>query len=667
MPPPTKLATLLGLYTVVSSFAAARRSHGNRATRPNFGPALPHRAYHHGVEPETGSVEYLTTAALLRDPVDLALSTHKSTHNGVTHVYIQQVVNGLQVTNGVANVNIDRAGRVISFGHSLHTAEPALFRRDGFRTQQDDDPSALSAPPATPRLAPSDAVESLAQYLNLEFRAGTLSTTAVASGFLPTYSDEPLFFVTGLAAAPATGIPARLKYVQVSGGELRLVWDLELDLGGNFYSAVVDAVNGDVLGLVDWVADAAYNFWPLPSTDPDSGPRELVFDPAHPVASPLGWNSQGTDDQNMKVFTSTIGSNVHAQDNVDGRSDWRDNYRPEVNKSLVFDFPVDFNEHPVTYVDAAITNLFYWNNMIHDLFCQAGKFQQVNLGKGGKGNDAVIANAQDGAGFNDANFMSPPDGRQPRMRVYIFDWLSPMRDGDRLRHLMHEYSHGISVRLTGGPENVNCLGWGEAGGMGEGWGDIFATITRLTPTTPRNQSFGMFEYVTGGIVARKYRYSTSKEVNPSTYGYITKPDYWHVHPKGEVWAITLFEDSWNLVDKHGFSPDWFTPPNTAVHGTAYRHFRTGRTTALNKDEERKPAGNVILLQLVVDGMKFQPCYPSFVDARDAILQADEVNNAGENACEIWAGFAKRGLGAGARSGGREDFTLPKKCGGSKVV
>ena len=45
-------------------------------------------------------------------------SSHKS-HNGVTHVYLQQVVNGLEVVNGVANVNVDSKGDVISVGNSF--------------------------------------------------------------------------------------------------------------------------------------------------------------------------------------------------------------------------------------------------------------------------------------------------------------------------------------------------------------------------------------------------------------------------------------------------------------------------------------------------------------------------------------------------------------------
>ena len=59
---------------------------------------------------------------------------------------------------------------------------------------------------------------------------------------------------------------------------------------------------------------------------------------------------------------------------------------------------------------------------------------------------------------------------------------------------MHEYAHGISIRLTGGPANSGCLGWGEAGGMGEGWGDYFATILRMTPNSTRETEFGMGTY-----------------------------------------------------------------------------------------------------------------------------------------------------------------------------
>lgn len=77
-----------------------------------------------------------------------------------------------------------------------------------------------------------------------------------------------------------------------------------------------------------------------------------------------------------------------------------------------------------------------------------------------------------GSGKNNANFATPPDGRRPRMStvnfviigMYVWDLTKPMRDGDlESGIIIHEYSHGISIRLTGGPANSNCLGYGESG------------------------------------------------------------------------------------------------------------------------------------------------------------------------------------------------------------
>lgn len=101
----------------------------------------------------------------------------------------------------------------------------------------------------------------------------------------------------------------------------------------------------------------------------------------------------------------------------------------------------------------------------------SGNFQQHNFGRGGEEGDAVIANAQDGSGYNNANFMTPPDGQNGRCRMYLWNTANPYRDGDlEAGIVIHELSHGLSIRLTGGPANSGCLGWGESGGMGEGWG-----------------------------------------------------------------------------------------------------------------------------------------------------------------------------------------------------
>lgn len=73
-----------------------------------------------------------------------------------------------------------------------------------------------------------------------------------------------------------------------------------------------------------------------------------------------------------------------------------------------FVFPLDLTAEPESYLDAAITSLFYWNNIMHDLFYvygfdeSAGNFQNTNIGKTGKGGDNVIANAQDGSGYSNS-------------------------------------------------------------------------------------------------------------------------------------------------------------------------------------------------------------------------------------------------------------------------
>ena len=67
----------------------------------------------------------------------------------------------------------------------------------------------------------------------------------------------------------------------------------------------------------------------------------------------------------------------------------------------------------------AVQNLFYLNNVIHDILYRhgfaeaAGNFQADNFGSGGQGSDAVQAEAQDGSGTDNANFATPPDGRKP--------------------------------------------------------------------------------------------------------------------------------------------------------------------------------------------------------------------------------------------------------------
>lgn len=224
------------------------------------------------------------------------------------------------------------------------------------------------------------------------------------------------------------------------------------------------------------------------------------------------------------------------------------------------------------------------------------------------------------------------------------DLISPAARDSSLDNgvVIHEYAHGVSNRLTGGPANVNCLDPLQSGGMGEGWGDFLALVFTAMPGDLDTDARGLAPYLLGesptGPGIRNFPYSTDLGVSPLTYGDISSLNW--PHGVGEVWAVSLWEMYWNLIGPHGFDPDLY-----AGYG-----------------------GNNLALGLVIDGMKLQGCNPSFVDGRDALILADENTNNGVNVCLIWDAFAKRGVGFSASDGGSastlsvtEAFDLPPIC------
>lgn len=641
-------------------------------------------------------------------------------------------------------------------------------------------------------------------------------------------SDHNYIFSNGNISLE--NIPVELVYQKMEEtGNLRLAWNLSIYLldASHYYSVRIDAMTGELLDTMDWVvscnfgegahshantesilfankseasslitgAAATYRVFPLPLVGPNDGPDQLINDPSDPVASPFGWHD--TDGVSGAEFTYTRGNNVIAQEDKNGNNG--SGARAEGGPTLTFDFPFNLPQNPNSFTDGAITNLFYMNNMMHDVMYQygfdevSGNFQLNNYGNGGDGGDYVFADAQDGSGINNANFSTPPDGSAPRMQMYL--WTAPgnvlgtfltvnngplsgqyyamdsnfappltntpitadlvvveddnsgnstdtydgcdnitngssisgkiavirrgecnftvkvlnaqnegavavvivnnvpldpiimggngaqitipavmiyqadgealiasllngdtinatlvddgsgtdnfQRDGDLDNVIVaHEYGHGVSNRLTGGPAQSGCLQNQEQ--MGEGWSDYLGFVLTMKPGDTRFDPRGTGTYALGqgiaGVGLRTNAYSSDFAVNDFTYDDIKTESV--PHGVGSVWATMLWDLTWDLIDQYGFDPDLY-------NGTG---------------------GNNIALQLVLDGMKLQPCSPGFVDGRDAILQADQIANGGANRCLIWRAFAKRGLGesasqgsSGSRSDGTEAFDVPSGC------
>ena len=194
--------------------------------------------------------------------------------------------------------------------------------------------------------------------------------------------------------------------------------------------------------------------------------------------------------------------------------------------------------------------------------------------------------------------------------------------------IAHEFAHGISNRLTGGPSNVGCLSNGEQ--MGEGWSDFFSLIMTVKPGDTGEMRRGVGTYVmrqeNDGRGIRRFPYSTDMDISPLTYGDVAGNPA--VHPLGEVWANMIWDLYWAMVDEHGFDEDQW-------HGTG---------------------GNNMAIRLVMEGMKMQPCSPDFVSGRQGILDADMALYGGANQCLIWEVFARRGCGYSASAGSNDSGT-----------
>ena len=736
-------------------------------------------------------------------------------HNGVTHVYLRQRVNGIEIFDANSNMHFDRNGKLITLNH--------LFISNV--KQKAESP--------TPNISAQSALNNVGQYLSINV-GNSLSKASLplVNNLLvinePSTSDEP--------------IKIKLHYLTV-GNALKLVYNVEIfnNATGDWWNVRVDAQTGTIIEKNNWMVSCkfsknafshAYNFaavnspqpetilqssryfktgtgtynvLPLPYESPSYGSRQILGSAATSNASPYGWHD--TDGVIGADYTTTRGNNVWAYDDRKGTTS-KDypGISPDGGSSLVFDFSFSRDSSCISNLPAAITNLFYLNNTVHDIYYNygftelAGNYQTNNYGNGGAQGDCVKAEAQDGAAttnsqqFGNANFSAPTDGQNGRMQMYVWPQQSSnyaivntpksisnyynaipaafgpkkypsvtanlvlMQDSNAITYkgcgalqnraslvgnialvdrniscgyvtqvlnaqnsgavgviviqsstgtpaqmtgsgnisipavmislangnilkskltldsavnitldayfndsidgdfdngvMVHESGHGVSIRLTGGPSNSNCLNNTEQ--AGEGWSDFFALAFTARSSDKASDGRGVGAYVlnqpTNGLGIRPYKYSRDMNINPFTYDSIRNsqiyPGYYDVHYSGSVWCTILWDLYWNMVDRYGWSADIYNGKG----------------------------GNNKTIQLVMDGLKLQPCSPGFVDSRNAIILADSMDFGGANKSLIWRTFARRGLGYSASQGssnsmidGSQAFDIPSELNGITTV
>ncbi len=443
----------------------------------------------------------------------------------------------------------------------------------------------VSASDAAPGLSMGpDAQLGPEQAAALAFRyvGGRDPGPLVDSGATP---DGRLLFA---AANAPQAQPAAVDAVvfPLDSGEGRLAWRVIASGPLDSREIVLDAVNGRTLRSVSLTR----RFGSARVFDPDPLSQRQVVD------FPDGWLAEGA--------TVTTGNNVDAFADLDsdgepdpGASPGLAEGRATADGSGLFDHPAgDGFLFELEHVPAAITNAFYFANQAHDYFWELGfreadgALQTRDVERGGVEGDPyriAIENFAPGG----PSTTTTPDGISPLMRLPAdfsgADLLHTAYEGDAV---VHEYAHTVIDRLVGGPDDITCIGGApQESAIEEGVSDYFSASFLDDPVIGR-----YFGDPQTGI-----RMEVMSE-SQRTYESLGEPSF-EEHDDGEIVAAILWEIRTSLG--------------------------AGTTD-----------------QLVLDVLRLLPCFPTFVDLRDALLTVAGP----ERRATLWPIFARRGLGASAR-------------------
>jgi subtilisin-like proprotein convertase family protein len=526
--------------------------------------------------------------------------------DGVTHLAFDQLDGGIGAYDSALTANVTSDGRLINAGGApVHD---------------------LQAPSTDPPLGPAAARTAARRDLGLapDGQTGIVGTD-------PAHTTR----FNGLDRAS-------LVTLADPDGD-HLAW--KLTVAGDdpeVYEVLVDAAGGAILtrhSLTDFASNAS-----VVEHHPGDGSLHTVDLAAWltlPVTALSGPNAHAYPD---RVAPDGIGGDVEVGPNPSTTNFTypTTDQDPATGQHCPMAFPTNCTWDGTTVSSSSVTanakqvttQVFYYVNRFHDWLALAPVGftpASYNFQAGGPGgSDPLNAETDDYGSYNNANMVTPPDGQPGRMQMYLFK-TSPfpaVNGGDDASIVYHEYTHGLTNRLVGNDGQANGLLDRQSQAMGEGWSDWYAmdflTAQALLPDTdtPGEQVMGAYvadNTVTGirenaidcPVAAATascpgtaltgpggFTYADLGRVDPST----GQPDF-EVHADGEIWAETL----WDL---------------------------------------RRSVGATAARGLITSALRLSPKQPSFLEMRDAILQADTIAG-GTRHAQIWSVFAARGMGYSA--------------------
>ena len=564
---------------------------------------------------------------------------------GIHHLSWIQTAAGTPVFGNGLKVNVTRGGQVISVQGSPISGLTALAAKaPGTRLTADQ--------------ARGDAARNVHGAVA---RGTTVSSARSGSTAATTWNNHDyakrVWFLT------PTGLrPGWSTYVQATTGS---------------FQHVVDSANGQTLfrrSTQDNAAGDAYVYDNYPGAPKGGKPKVVNLYKRHFLRranhqlqgkSVIAWSDINDDNQvNSGEMVGVPGTKHGAQYKLT-------KFGSAASSLCSSDYQCTWNPHQANSWrknrKADVTQAFYLASNFHNYLAkspvgfttQAGNFSRAD-------NDPVLLNALDGANtltdgsgnpvglpdgnhIDNANMSTPPDGTPPTMQMYLFhasgatdaeDAYVPTSSAFDASVLYHEYTHGLSNRLVVDATGNSTLNDIESGAMGEAWSDYYAMDYLVTKgfvhdTNADGQvregkyliaNQGTFRTMAIDCPVGSQAKACTSNYDGSHGGYTfgdfpTITGSPEVHSSGEIWAQTL----WDL---------------------------------------RKRLGHDVADNLITRGMSLSADNPSYLDMRNAIIQADQVAYGAGHTRVLWELFAHRGMGyfAGASSDGDtqpgEDFHTP---------
>ena len=392
--------------------------------------------------PESIARDFLSARSSLFRPAAIGVLELRSVDTGGrgTIVSFTQRVEGLEVFQSRVRVRLGRDGEVIEAG--VENVVPMAVLR-----------GALGR-------SPQQAIEAALGGVGVELEESLRPLPGASAGEWA--FPNPLGGAYNPVRVQAVAFPMGVDQVHPA---YRIYFEARQDA----YEFVMDANDGRLLfrrRLTSRFGQA--RVW---TTSPLAGARELVDFPEGWLP-PMGTVTTGN---NADVYLDTNGDDEPDDEDEDDLEQGRAS-----SESAIFDFPAGegtTGDDPRDFRPAALANAFYLANRAHDFFYDlgftevAGNFQTDNFELGGVGGDAVRVEIHDPLLLNNASFRQAPEGSPPRMQMGLFTGQTANLTDDRdtaydLQINVHEYAHGVTTRLVGGPDEVGCLSGTQAGALG---------------------------------------------------------------------------------------------------------------------------------------------------------------------------------------------------------